>query len=57
MLDQNPKGSEAILLSYAPSATVNNRTICEGRRVLTTYKTNTIGYVGFQRAAQSRSAQ
>jgi hypothetical protein len=31
MLHQNPKGSEAILLSYAPSAMINNRTICKLR--------------------------
>jgi len=30
MLHQNPKGSEAIALSYAPSVTIKNRTLCKG---------------------------
>ena len=31
MLHQNPKGSEVISLSYDPSATTKNRTLCLAR--------------------------
>ena len=33
MLHQNPKGSEVISLSYDPSATTKNRTLCKARGI------------------------